>query len=94
MPNVEYFGALGSFEWAVKSVANEAPLNNVSVDEFSYAAAERLLSIRSMVPCGQQASATTSTKLVLQGQAATLSNEEQTCTLEKHTTDRIEGMGK
>ncbi|KAI4952310.1 hypothetical protein J4E91_003772 [Alternaria rosae] len=93
IPNVEYFWALGSFEWAVKSVANGAPLNNVSVDEFSHAAAERLLSIRSMVPCGQQASAATSTQLVLQGQAATLSNEEQTCTLEKHTTDRIEGMG-
>ncbi|KAI4671278.1 uncharacterized protein J4E88_009312 [Alternaria novae-zelandiae] len=92
IPEVEPFWALGSFEWAVRSVAYGAPLNNVSVDQFGHAAAERLLSIRSMIPHEQQTPATTPNAVTLQIPDL-LPNEEQTCTVEDHRTNGIGGMG-
>ncbi|KAI4704148.1 hypothetical protein J4E81_001212 [Alternaria sp. BMP 2799] len=91
IPEVEPFWALGSFEWAVRSVAYGAPLNNVSVDQFGHAAAERLLSIRSMIPHEQQTPATTPNAVTLQIPDL-LPNEEQTCTVEDHRTNGIGGM--
>ncbi|KAI4669405.1 uncharacterized protein J4E79_001448 [Alternaria viburni] len=89
IPEFEYFWALGSFEWAVKSVANGAPLNDISVDQFGHDAAERLLSVRSTVLYGQQTPATTPNKINQRGQD-TVPKEEQKRAAEIHSINRIE----
>jgi len=92
IPQVEYFWSLGSFEWAVKSVANGAPLNDISVEQFGHDAAERLLCVRSMIPYGQQTPATTPNQVDHRSQD-TVPNEEQK-RAENHSMNRIEEKGK
>ena len=93
IPEFEDFWALGSFEWAVKSVANGAPLNDISVDQFGHDAAERLLSVRSMVPYGQQIPATTPNKINQQSQDA-IPKKEQKRAAEIHSINKIEEKSK
>ena len=93
IPEFEDFWALGSFEWAVKSVANGAPLNDISVDQFGHDAAERLLSVRSTVPYGQQTPATTPNKINQRGQD-TVSEKEQKRAAEIHSINRTEEKSK
>jgi len=84
---------LWNFEWAVKSVANGAPLNNIPTAKFRDDAEMRMRSMQSMLSSAPHASAMLPADVGVQDRSF-VPMEDLTCTVKDHTSEEIEGTGK
>ncbi|KAI4672657.1 uncharacterized protein J4E78_001158 [Alternaria triticimaculans] len=92
IPPFKYPWAMDNFEWAVRSVANGAPLNNVPTTKFSADVETRMRSIQTMLPSAPHASAMLPAKIGTQGRGTSLT-EDLMRTVKNRVPEEIEGTG-